>query len=128
MNLDKKKTYYIASPYTHPNKFVQQYRYEAVIYTASLLTKQGHTLIEPIGMCHEQSLRYDLPGGYEFWKTRDRLFIEKCDGIIVLQLPGWLDSVGVTDEIAWAEELGKDIHFLPPRCIWDDEVVRQLGA
>ena len=124
--MDKNKLYYLASPYSHDNTFIKQFRYEAVIYTGSMLTKMGHTLIEPIAMCHEQSLRHELPGGYAFWKARDRNFISISDGIIVLTLPGWDDSVGVLDEIEWAKELGIEVHYLDPLKMWPQEVIDQL--
>lgn len=110
--MDKSKLYYLASPYSHQNKLVMNIRYEIVIYAASRLTAEGFRLLEPIAMCHEQSSRYELPQGYEFWKTRDRSFIDLCDAVMVLTIPGWEESVGVTDEIEYAYSLGKDVFYL----------------
>jgi hypothetical protein len=112
--MDKSKLYYFASPYSHKNKLVEVIRYELTIATAAKLTKQGYRLLEPIAMCHEQSSRYELPGGYEFWQTRDRGFIKICDAIMVLKLKGWDVSVGVTDEIEYAKSLGKPVIYLDP--------------
>lgn len=112
--LDRGKLYYLASPYSHDNSLVRQLRYEAVIYTASELTKDGFRLIEPIGMCHQQSLQHGMPTGYEFWKTRDRGFIDVCDVVIVLTINGWYESEGVTDEILHAKETGKPVYYLNP--------------
>ena len=128
IGLKKGKLYYLASPYTHKSKFIEQIRYEAVIYTASQLTNMGHRLIEPIGMCHDQSTKYELPGGYEFWKTRDRGFVELCDGIIILCIPGWAESVGVTDEIKWAKQHGKTIHYLRAEDVMTQEERSCLGT
>ena len=106
------KLYYLASPYSHKNQFIQVYRYEAVIYAAATLTKMGFALLEPIGMSHEQSTRYELPGGYEFWQTRDRTLIDHSDGVIVLRLPGWKNSVGVRDELEYCSSQGKPIYYI----------------
>ena len=124
-HLDKSKLYYLASPYSHPNRFVRQVRYEATIYAASQLTCEGFRLLEPIAMCHEQSDRYDMPSGYQFWKTRDRGFIDLCDGVILLKLKGWQVSEGVTDELYYAKRKGKHITHLEtslviPKDVWEE--------
>lgn len=101
----KDKVYYLASPYSHPEPYIQEMRYILTTYIGSLLTKVGYTLIEPIGMSHNTAKMFKLPTGYEFWKTRDRLLINKCDGVILLQLKGWEESEGVKDEIEFAKKL-----------------------
>ena len=125
-SLDKSKLYYLASPYSHTNSFIKQCRYEAVIYAGSLLTRKGFRLLEPIAMCHEQSNRHDMPGGYEFWKTRDRGFIDICDGIIVLTINGWDESVGVSDEIQHARDTRKSVTFMSPQQIYPKEVLHEI--
>ena len=127
MMFKKRKLYYLASPYSHSNKFVEVLRYEAVVYAAKQLIEKGYTVLEPIAMCSEKSKRYDLSGGYSFWKKRDRWFISKCDGLIVLKLPGWDTSEGVTDEIQYANKLGLDVHYLEPTEIFEDEVFSVLS-
>ncbi len=87
-------------------------RYELVNQAGAYLCLNGHIVIEPIAMCHHKSLKYELPTGYEYWKTRDRKFVAMSDGIIVLKADGWKRSVGVTDELEYARELGKDVHFI----------------
>lgn len=122
----KNKMYYLASPYTHKNKFVETLRYEAVVYAATKLIHKGYTVVEPIASCHEKGVRYDLPGGYAFWQKRDRWFIDKCDGILVLTLPGWNESVGVSDEIEYAAQLGLEIHYINPEELFEKEVFNAL--
>ena len=126
--LKKRKLYYLASPYSHENKFVEILRYEAVIYAAKKLIEDGYTVIEPIAMCHEKGTRYDLPGGYKFWQRRDRWFIEKCDGLVVLQLPGWDLSVGVLDEIKYAKKIGLEVHYLDPDKVLEPEIYETFGV
>lgn len=108
------KLYYFASPYSHSNKLVEIIRYEITIACAAALTKKGLRLLEPIAMCHEQSQRHSLPSGYDFWQERDRGFIDRCDEVLVLQLPGWRESKGVTDEIQYAKKQGKLITYTTP--------------
>ncbi len=108
------KLFYLASPFSHADKDVEQQRYDEIVRIGAELTNRGFSLIEPIAMSFVASRRHGLPGGYQFWKDRDRLFISKCDGVIVAMMPGWSDSVGVNDEVAYAETLGLPVFFLNP--------------
>lgn len=107
------KIYYLASPYSHSDPKVRKRRYEKQQEISANLIVAGYLLITPIEMSHKLSLTHKLPTGYEFWKERDRALLERCDAIIVCSnMPGWRESVGVTDEIAYAKELGKEILYL----------------
>ena len=122
--LDRSKLYYLASPYSHHNSLVRQIRYESIIYAASELTKDGFRLIEPIGMCHQQSIQHKMPAGYEFWKTRDRGFIDICDAVILVAMKGWDESVGVLDEMEYAKSQGKEVIFLNCDDIFPEDAMR----
>lgn len=111
-SLSTNKVYYLASPYSHKTKKVMNQRYEKVNEAGALLCLMGYTIIEPIAMCHHKSLKYAMPTGYEYWKKRDRTFVHMSDGVIVLTLPGWQESVGVTDEVAYAKSLKKKVYYV----------------
>jgi hypothetical protein len=112
--LPKEVVYYFASPYTSPDPYIRERRYLDVIKVATDLIHQGYTLLEPIAMSHHHAQRFGLPSGYEFWKKRDRTFIEISDGVLVCMLDGWQESIGVTDEIHYAKSLGKPVFYLNP--------------
>lgn len=120
-NLSKNKMYYLASPYSYLGNnrligwMVRWWRFRKVSDAAVYLIKNGYTCIEPIATCHYKSSRYDLPTGYQYWQRRDRWFIRKCEGIIVLTLNGWIDSEGVQDEIQYARSRGLDVIYLDPK-------------
>lgn len=120
--MTSKTLYYLASPYSHDNKFVQNVRYEMTLYASYILIERGYRLLEPIAQCHQQSLRYDLPGGYDFWQDRDRDFISRCDAVLVLKFPGWAESKGVTDEINYAIELKKPVYYIDVDTIIDKDL------
>lgn len=122
LSLSKKKLYYLASPYSHEDSMVRECRYLAVDFAAVALIRRGIRLIEPISMCHQKSLKTNLPTGYGYWQRRDRGFVELCDGIIVLKTKGWKDSIGVTDELEYAKKLGKEVIYLNPRDIFHKDV------
>lgn len=42
---------------------------------------------------------------WAFWRRYDRAMLERCDELVVLQLDGWEESIGVKAEIAIAKEL-----------------------
>ena len=107
----KDKVYYFASPYSNEDAYVREQRYLDALYAATELTKRGFTLIEPIAMSHQHSQRFGLPGVYEFWQERDRKFIQISDGVIVLTIPGWQESKGVTDEIQFAKSIGRPVYY-----------------
>lgn len=117
------KLFYLASPYSHKCKIIKEYRYFLVAAAAAELYQAGFNLLEPIGSGHPIAIRYDLPQGYEYWQKRDRLMIERSDGVIVLTIPGWAESVGVTDEIKYAKELGKPVYYVNPAELLPGEVL-----
>jgi hypothetical protein len=108
--------YYLASPYTHVDVVVRQRRYEAACLAISELLKAGQHVYSPIVYSH-QLCAYGLPVDWQFWQEYDRRLLEICDGLIVLQLDGWQESVGVNAEMAIARELGKPISFLSPAAV-----------
>lgn len=120
--LSKDKVYYLASPYSNTNPFIQDMRYVIINYIATVIIKKGYNVIEPIVSSHIK----DLDAGYAFWKSRDRALIKHCDGIIVTKMKGWKKSIGVQDELAYAKELGLEIHYLEPKSILTDKLMKEL--
>lgn len=111
----KGKIYYLASPYSSDDPLIKEMRYVMVCAFSAALHNEGYNLIEPIGASHPIAKTFDLPTGYDYWKERDRLMIDKSDGVIVCQLNGWNQSVGVTDEIEYAITNNKPVFFVDPK-------------
>ena len=65
------------------------------------------------GLMHHYALLEcpSLGTDYAFWKDWCELFLSRCDKVIVLQLPGWETSTGVSEEIKLATKLSKPIEF-----------------
>lgn len=87
-------------------------RHMEVQAIATKLMEDGYILHEPIASCHWKQEHFQLPADYSYWKRRDRTLIEHSDGVIVAMMPGWNKSTGVTDEIAHAKSLGKEVWYL----------------
>ena len=108
---------YLASPYTHNNPVVVKERFVAVCKCASFLMSRGFFIISPIAHTHP-IVSYgdeDLPGGWEYWETYDRLLIDRFDEVWVFQYPGWRESTGVQSEVSIAEGLGKTVQYVCPK-------------
>lgn len=105
-----RKLYYLASPYTHPDEATRMSRFEAVSKLAADLLTVGVFTFSPIAYSHPM-VKYQLPSDWGFWEEYDTVFLQRCDGLIVLQLPGWETSVGVQAEIRIAKQLNLKIYF-----------------
>lgn len=103
--------FYIASPYTHPDMKVQDQRYEKVVdFTSYLISQFEMHVYSPIVHSHPLcKTRWELQSSFDFWLEMDRTMLVPAKGLIVLQVPGWKESVGVSMEIDMAVKFGKPI-------------------
>jgi hypothetical protein len=94
---------YLASPYSHPDESVRQARYELAMAATVWLTRQRIWTYSPIVSWHEAAQLHALPTDAAFWLDANSDAQLACrDGTIVLCLPGWKESKGVTGEISFA--------------------------
>lgn len=129
MKPDINKIYYICSPYSTPvpdlsslpkdlqdltKRLLRKRRHDEAQRLASKLIEQGYLLVEPIASCHYKNDKLGLKAEYDYWQRRDRRLVERCDGVIVLGMDGWKESVGVTDEVKYAKELGREVWLYSP--------------
>lgn len=87
-------------------------RYEIVEKVATLLINEGYCMFEPIATCYHKEQKYHLPCNFEYWAERDKLAIDRSDGIIVVCIDGWDKSNGVMKEIEHAWDTGKPVYLL----------------
>ena len=104
--------FYLCSPYTSLDALVCQSRFEAACRAGRRVDspRQERSILRSstaMALC-----RYGLPSDWRFWERHDRRFLEACDEVIVLMLPGWEASIGVQAEIAIARELRKPVTYL----------------
>jgi len=110
----KSEIIYLALPYMHENKFIMEFRAMVSDVIAADLMNQGKMVFAPISMCHHISVKYGLPGHWEFWKEMDEEFIKISGKVLVITLKGWQDSVGVNAEMELAKKYGVPIEFIDP--------------
>jgi hypothetical protein len=120
---ERKKVYYLASPYSHADHNVRVARFERVNYVAyKLMETYGFALIEPIVTGHPK-VAFGLPTNFQFWQANNHALIDRADGIIVFMDDDWKDSKGVLDEINYAVESGKEVLYLNKNIKFDPSVV-----
>lgn len=105
---------YLASPYSHSNKQIQERRFQAACRQAAEIMKTGELVFSPIAHTHPIAA-FGLPGDWAFWQAYDRVMLERCDELAVLQLDGWEESIGVQAEIAIAKKLNLPVRFIKPK-------------
>jgi hypothetical protein len=107
-----KQLIYIASPYSSPSDAVRQYRYDKVVKYVTKMMLTGCNVFSPVIHSHPMNTSlYRSTGDWRYWKRYSLFMLSKCDGMLVLMLDGWLDSVGVTAEIDEAKKLGLPINY-----------------
>jgi hypothetical protein len=78
-----------------------------------MLVRAGVQIFAPVVNTHPL-VEHGLPIEWSFWSQFDQTFLEICDAVIVLQLEGWEQSVGIQEELRLAEEMGIAIYHLEP--------------
>lgn len=104
---------YLASPYSHADYEVEEERYKAVTRAAAWLIKEkGWNVFSPITHSHPLRILGGLKGNFDFWKRFDTEYLSVARRLVVLQIPGWEESVGVTAEIDIATAQGTEVLFM----------------
>lgn len=117
------KFWYLGSPYTaHPNGI-----YIAHAHTcreAARLVMAGVMIYAPIPHFHmiAQVGQID-PRDYMIWVPANEPFMELAHGIIVLCLPGWGTSYGLSAEIDVFEQSGKPVVYMEPGAAIPEELL-----
>lgn len=98
----KMSYYYLASPYSHPDGEVREGRYLRAQRALEYLLANKMWAYSPIVHCHPLAKRFSMPKDAKFWEEYNHVMIDHCDSILVLQIPGWEESIGVAEEMAYA--------------------------
>ncbi len=79
---------------------------------ASELMLAGNIVFSPISHGHAIATENPVPTDFGFWCATCFSFIEWCDEIHIVTLPGWNASVGVSAEITYAISNNKIIKYI----------------
>lgn len=105
---------YLASPYTDKDPLVMKWRFEKACVAAARLMERGEVVFSPIAHSHPiaQHMKPGMDVAGDFWQAQDAPYVEACSRIVVLKLPGWEKSNGVTHEIARFKERGISTEYM----------------
>ena len=103
---------YLATPYTkyadgHEAAFVEACK------AAATLMKRGLFVFSPIAHAHPIAAYGSIDNiDNEFWQHQCAPWLDRCDALIVLMMPGWHESDGVAAEIARAQTANKPVSYI----------------
>lgn len=117
---------YLATPYSHPERTKRAKRFMTACELSAALFTSGWMVFSPIAHTHPISEIGGLPGHYEFWQIYDRLMIQRCDILLVVDMPGSSDSKGILAETKIAQELKKPIIYATEGEIMKNEWAHKL--
>lgn len=103
---------YLGSPFTHEDPKVMEERYKEALQAAAWLMKKGKTVYAAIPFSYHLSIEGGIGLGWNEWKLQDKTALICSYQLFVLQLDGWQESVGLNEEIEWAQSLGMPISFM----------------
>jgi len=103
---------YVATPYSKYEEGLDVAHKHACTVTGELL-KFGINAYSPIAYTHQIAQHANIdPLDHQFWMRVDKPFMQKADALIVVQMDGWMESLGVNMEIMEFREAGKPIEYL----------------
>ena len=105
---------YLAIPYTDKDEEIMDYRAAISDVICADLMNKGRYIYAPISSCHHIAKKYNLPRNWEFWKGLDEVFVSLSKKFLIITLPGWEDSTGVTAETEIAKRNGIEIEYIDP--------------
>ena len=106
--------WYLASPYSDPSPTVREVRFRQASKAAGDLMADGAKLFCPIAMSHPMAEYGNVPPMGDVWYKFDNVILDRCDGILVLMLPGWDESKGLPAEIERMQNQNKMVRYLDP--------------
>lgn len=105
---------YLATPYSHKDVSVMDFRAEVSDVICADLMNQGRLIYAPISSCHHIAKKYGLPRDWQFWQRLDKEFVKACKKLIIIKLEGWEISTGLNAELELAKEYGLEIEYIDP--------------
>jgi len=104
---------YLACPYSHEDKLVEEMRFEIANFVASSLMRKGEIIFSPLSHSHPM-VKYGLPTNWDYWKSQDTAFLDRCDRIKVVKVVGWDHSSGIRSEVEHMRKRGIFAEYIDP--------------
>lgn len=104
---------YLASPYSDPNSEVKTKRWRDIVEIATDIVRLNYHVFCPIAHSREVGLLLDTHS-FAYWENIDKHFIRLSTCVVVAKLDGWVTSPGVTEEMRYAQAMGKPVYLYEP--------------
>jgi hypothetical protein len=97
---------YVASPYSHPNPEIREWRFKTICLIVAGLMKYRKMkgLFSPIAHSHPIAVAGCMGGDIEQWMELDMALLQVCKKFLLVPLPGWSNSRGMRVEIDFMVE------------------------
>ena len=106
------KLIYLASPYSHHSKIQRDINYLQVLKVCHIFNEMGIPIYSPIVYGHQFAVNCGAPMNYSYWDKLDKVMMDKCTELWVLQIDGWKESTGIGHEVAEFDSKEKKIGFI----------------
>lgn len=101
--------WYMATPYSLYNEGLDQAYRDACVAAGEMIAC-GVNLFSPIAHSHPISVFGDLTQtDHTLWMRVDYPMMRAAMGLIIVEMPGWKDSIGVQEEIGFFEKQEKPV-------------------
>lgn len=102
---------YVGTPFTSSCPATMRYRGEISMAYAAKLFERGRLAISPLGVSNYKLAYFsnELPPDWATWGELCIKLLNACDEMHLIKLPGWQDSVGLAEEIAYCRANNKPI-------------------
>lgn len=104
---------YVATPYSkYPCGIVAAF--EEACRATAWLVQQGCKVFCPIAHTHPVAMHGGIdPLDHAIWIPADKPLMDGASALVVVQMPGWETSYGITIEVEEFTKRGKPIFYLP---------------
>lgn len=110
---------YLASPYSYIGEASaetkakhRELRYTQTMAAQANLFNWGYPVFATIVHTHMTAVKYNLPTDAAFWMKYNHHMIDLSRAVFVLCLSGWQQSIGVTDEINYADTKNIPVYLI----------------
>jgi hypothetical protein len=103
---------YLSSPYTHDEIAIEEFRYERAMDAVVWLLNRKITVYSPIVHFHPIAWTHNLSRDIQFWRNHNLNMLLSAREVIVLAIPGWKESIGVSWEREEATNNNKPLSYL----------------
>jgi len=118
------KMVYLASPFTcyyESNTLkhqIERFRYDLITEIGGKLELiYAYAFILPITMSYNTAKYMNVSGEFKYWARRDLTYISRSDEVWVVQMEGWEDSIGIREEVKFAQENNITVRYVHPETL-----------